>query len=65
MVPNSSRIRNVSDTTQKRFSPETESLQKPFGLFSDFSFMKEMRKIEMTYLPSIGVVAKYTLSQNT
>jgi hypothetical protein len=21
--------------------------------------MKEMRKIEMTYLPSIGVVAKY------
>jgi hypothetical protein len=58
MVPDSLRIRNVSDSTQKRFSPETESLQKPFDYFSSFSFMKEMRKIEMSYLPSIELVSK-------
>jgi hypothetical protein len=33
--------------------------------FLVFSFMKEMRKIKMTYLPLIGVVVQYTLSQNT
>jgi hypothetical protein len=30
-ILDSSRIRNISDSTKKHFSPETESLQKPFS----------------------------------
>jgi hypothetical protein len=61
MVLDSSRIRNVSDSTQKSFSPEIESLQK----LSDFSFIKETRKIEMTYLSINRLVEKYISLQNT